>query len=419
MRTGLVIAISLVMAAIVALVVSLLTPPSTVRIATGIKDGGYWQVGRKYNRLLKRDDIYVQSIETKGSIENIEKLIAGEVDVAIVQGGLEIDQDNGLQSLGAVFLEPIAVFRNTSFPLDPNPGEWSGVRLAAGPEGSGTRAAAQALIDAAGLEEAGIVLVPAGGSEALVALREGRADAMLIVAPLSAPYFTEAVFDPSLEFVPMSLVEALALRLPDARSSIVPAGALTLDPPRPAEEVKYLALTASLIARSDLHPALVNRIVTAARKLHGTRDILHGSREFPSTDSPPVPMNEQASQLIDSGPNMLHDFLPYWIAAQFGRFLLIVLPILFIAPPLLRAIPAAYIWFQKRRIWNHYHSISEIENSLADSQTIEDIEAISRNLDEVKDSLANLKVPLAYRQAAYDARLHIDMIRQEIKQRLD
>ncbi|MEM6889111.1 MAG: TAXI family TRAP transporter solute-binding subunit [Pseudomonadota bacterium] len=394
-----------------------LKPPETVRFATGIDGGGYWQIGQRYRFALARDDIDVTLVETAGSIENIEKLIAGDVDVALVQGGIAIAEENGLQSLGAIFLEPISIFHSRQVSFAANPGEWNDVKLAAGPEGSGTRAAARALIKAAELSGAGIELLPIGGMDALAALRTGEANAVMFVSPLGTSYLTEAIQNPEFLHVPLSLVEALALKLPGARATAIPAGALTIFPPQPAEEIKFLSLRASLVAREGLHPAVVDRFVQAAIRLHSDRDVLHGFREYPSAESPPVPLNEAARQLILSGPNMLHGLFPYWIAAQFGRVLLLILPLLFILPPIMRALPAVYVWFQKRRIWRHYQRISAFETELAEASSQEEITQISEKIDQLDKSLAELKLPLAYRQGAYEARVHIGLIRQEIARR--
>jgi TRAP-type uncharacterized transport system substrate-binding protein len=396
-----------------------LKPPDQIRMAAGIQDGGYWRIAEYYQAKLAQDGVYVELVETAGSIENIDKVTSGHVDVALVQGGLDISQQIGLQSLGGVFLEPIVIFRSSSNQLDNNPGNWRDIRLAAGPEGSGTRAATQALISAAGLQNAGIELLEFGGDEAVNAVRNGDADAMLFVAPLAAPYLMEAIFDPKLIFVPLSFVDALASKLSGASAVTIPAGAIALSPPRPPEAVKILALRASLIASTNLHPALVDRFVKAATELHGDRDILHGYREYPSVTSPPVPMSATVQELIISGPSFLHDFLPYWIAAQFGRVLLVVLPLLLIALPILRAIPSAYVWFQNRRIWNHYQRIAVLELELSNASTREEVNAVKKQLDELDTDLANLNLPLAYRQGAYDVRLHVDLIRQEILRRSD
>ncbi len=416
MRLILAVLLPILFVGLIAFLIYGLKPPNSIRLAAGIDGGGYWQIGQLYKAELARDGIRVDLVQTEGSIENLQKLVDGDVDVAFVQGGIDIPQDDGLESLGAIFLEPLVVFRSNSSVIDPNPGEWTGLRLAAGTAESGTRAAAIDLIEAAELQGVGLTLVDAGGAEAIEALHANEADAALFVAPLDAPYLRDAIFDPDIVFVPMALVDALALKFPGAQSVTIPAGSITLDPPRPPQDVKILALRASMIATADLHPAAADRLANAALKIHADRNILQEAREYPNATSPPVPMNEVAGELITSGSNILHDIFPYWIAAQFGRVLLLLLPLLFLAP-LLRIIPSGYVWFQRRRVWRFYQEIVTLETELGRAHTPEEIDEVAKNVEEVDMSLASLKLPLAYRQAAYDARLHIDLIRQEIMRR--
>lgn len=75
------------------------------------------------------------------------------------------------------------------------------------------------------------------------------------------------------------------------------------------------------------------------------------------------------------------------------------------------------MWFQKRRVWRFYQRIAALEEELGKAQTSTEVEEVAKNIEEVDTALANLNLPLAYRQGAYDARLHIDLIRQEIARR--
>ncbi|MEX0338980.1 MAG: TAXI family TRAP transporter solute-binding subunit [Arenibacterium sp.] len=393
-----------------------LTPPESIRLATGPKDGGYWQVGTHYRSKLAQDNISVELVETAGSVENLQMLIDGEVDVAFVQGGIPLPRGHDLESLGALFPEPLVIFRHASAQVGRYPGDWKALRLAAGEVGSGTRAAAQALIEAAGLQDSGLILQEIGGFDAIDALRTGKADAALFVSPLDAPYLKEAIIDPELELVKMALIEALSFRFASGHSALVPAGSISLAPPQPEQDIKILTLTASMIAKSELHPAVIDRLVHTANKLHRDRGVLQAAKEFPNSNSPPAPINDVAWHMINSGPNILHDIFPFWVAAQFGRVLLFLLPLLFLAP-MLRVVPAGYVWFQNRRVWRHYQRIAALEAAIENAVTIDEIEAVARKLDEVAVVLANLNLPLAYRQKAYDARLHIDLISQEIERR--
>ena len=211
----------------------------------------------------------------------------------------------------------------------------------------------------------------------------------------------------------MALVDALSYSFASANSVVIPAGSTTLAPPRPAQDIKILTLTASIIAPGDLHPAVVDRIAHNANKIHEDRTVLRRAQEFPNTNSPPAPVNDVAWHMINSGPNILHEVFPFWIAAQFGRVLLFVLPLIFLAPSL-RLFPALYVWFQNRRVWRHYQRIAALDTAIEDATRAKEVETVARELEELEVTLANMKLPLAYRQKAYDARLHIDLINQKI-----
>jgi hypothetical protein len=61
-------------------------PPKQIRIATGSANGGYDRGGQALRDALARDGIEVLLRQSAGSLENLELLQAGEVDVAFVQG---------------------------------------------------------------------------------------------------------------------------------------------------------------------------------------------------------------------------------------------------------------------------------------------------------------------------------------------
>ena len=70
------------------------TFPRQIRIATGVPEGLYHKVGSTIRESLeKRISSSIEVLGTEGSEQNFEKLVAGEVDLAIIQGG---SYDNNL-----------------------------------------------------------------------------------------------------------------------------------------------------------------------------------------------------------------------------------------------------------------------------------------------------------------------------------
>lgn len=414
LRYGLILMlVGLVLAVVIA--VMWLQPPRTMTLAAGGVDGAYYRIAQGYRAALARDGIALDIVETAGSADNAARLAAGQVDAAIVQGGVPVPSD-AVEAIGKVFYEPMLFLSGRAGAPPANPARWRGLRINTGPEGSGTAVAWADFARAVGIPEQDNTLLSLPYFEAVRALAAGDLDIALFVAPLDAPYLVEAYRSPGVTVISLSNVEALSRRLVYARTVDVPAGAISLWPPVPAEPRREIALEARLAMAADLHPALVNRLTMAAIAQHQSRDMITDQGNFPSVEDVGMRVNNAARQLILNGPSVWHDWLPYWIASQVHRLVLLVLPLLFVVVPLLRALPALYSWLMSRRVWKHYPEIREIEENLSQDLSPDQLRDLDARLAELDERLSRLGLPAAYRQAAYHARLHIELVRNRIRQ---
>jgi TRAP-type uncharacterized transport system substrate-binding protein len=392
-----------------------LAPPDRVVFAAGAAGGGYSQLADRYRAILARDGIEMTVLGTEGSVENADLLQRGAADAGLLQGGIPVEGD--LETLGAIFLEPVFVFLRADIPVPRNPAGWDGLAVAAGTEGSGTRAAVRSFLAAVGSDAPDLRLVALGGAAAAEAVIAGEVDAAVFVAPIDAPYLDPLFDAPEVELAELDHLVTLSRRLPDSHVVTLPSGAFSLEPPNPERSIRMLTLAANLVARRDLHPALVDRLVAAAVEIHGDQDILSRQGEFPTMTLATLPQDPYARGLIEDGASPLSRFLPYWVVAQISRFAILLLPILFILVPLLRALPAVYVWRQRRRVFRHYAAIRAIDQQVGQVSDAEDLDALAERLDRIEGDIAGLNLPLPYREYAYTARLHIDLIRKRIIER--
>src|SRR5204863_9051722 len=63
------------------------SPPRKIVMAAGQGDGMYTEHAQNYQARLNRIGLEVTVVETHGALDNLERLLRGEVDVAFVQGG--------------------------------------------------------------------------------------------------------------------------------------------------------------------------------------------------------------------------------------------------------------------------------------------------------------------------------------------
>src|SRR5207248_3081257 len=96
-------------------------PPKKIVIASGGRNGAYYQFAQKYADALKKEGVAVEVRESAGSVENLHLLQddSSGVAVAIVQSGVASAEDRDhLDALGSFYREPLWVFYCGVKPLD-------------------------------------------------------------------------------------------------------------------------------------------------------------------------------------------------------------------------------------------------------------------------------------------------------------
>ncbi|MEM1316529.1 MAG: TAXI family TRAP transporter solute-binding subunit [Pseudomonadota bacterium] len=423
MRVRIALGLAVILAALGAIVAlgRDLPPPRTVSFAAGAEGGGYWRIAQRYRAALARDGIEVALIETAGSVENARLIAEGTADVGLLQGGVAALQGEDVvatEALASIFLEPILLFARREARPPANPGRWRNLRIAAGGDGSGTRAAWRAFARAAGLAPSDNVISELGGEAAAEALLAGEVDVVFYVAPLEAPYLALLHQAEAAQALTLDLAPAISRRLDQSRLLTLPAGSVSLDPVIPARDAPILAMVARLAAADGLHPALVNRFVLAARRIHGGRSLISDEGDFPSVEDASLPIGDQARQLIADGPSPLASFLPWWIAAQINRVLLLIVPIAVLAIPVAQAAPALYAWRMRSRVYRHYDRIRELDEEAAGTTDPARLQGIYDELRRIDGTIAALNLPVTYRDYAYTARVHVDLVRKRVARRL-
>src|SRR5690606_17547719 len=163
-------------------------PPMQARLATGGPSGGYHAFGLRLQAELAREGFELRLVNSKGSVDNLDKLRAGEVELALVQSGqelsLEADQRAELYGLGVMFQEPVWLFARQDLRFT-RLAELAGQRVAIGSPNSGTRSVTDALLGANGID---LNNLPArwqeyGGGRAARELQAGNLDVAFFIGP--------------------------------------------------------------------------------------------------------------------------------------------------------------------------------------------------------------------------------------------
>ena len=397
-------------------------PPRQITLATGAPDGAYHRYGERLRDILARDGVTVKLVGSSGSLANLAQLgpspASGvRADLAFVQSGVGAPAEQPyLVALASLYYEPLWVFVRGAPP--PRLTGLAGRRLAVGPEGSGTRELALTLLAANGIadgDSAGTRLLPLAGSDAAEALKRGEIDALFRVTAMNGPSLLDLLRTPDVALLSFDRAGAYVRRHRFLSSLSLPAGVLDLADNIPDHDVTLISPMASLVARDDMHPALVDLVLSASSEIFGAGGVFEEPGQFPSPRYVEFPLSPDAKRYFESGLRFLHRFLPFWAATIVGQLLVLILPLIAIVIPLVRIGPPLYRWRIRHRIVRWYRDLRRIEHALVLSGLDGDTagrEQATAELDALQAQVAEISVPTGYADQLYHLRLHIGFVRQ-------
>jgi len=389
-------------------------PPSRIRMISGPDGSSYRTMADRYQSILGRSGIKVEVIRSRGSLDNIERLAdpASQVDVGFVQGGLaEGINISHLVSLGSLFPQPLIVYYRHPEPVEVI-AQLRGKRLAIGPEGSGTRALALAILKANDVDASSAVLLDLGSEQAAAALEAGTVDGVFLAGDSATREVMRRMREaPGVAMMSFRQAEGYVRRLRFLSSLTLPEGAIDLGRDYPPRTVQLVGPTVELIARHDLHPAISDLLIRAAREVHGGPGWFRKAGDYPVPLAREFPISTDAERYYKAGGHFLYEHLPFWLASLVDRLLVVVIPLLVVLVPSTRLAPAIYRWRVRSRIYRWYGALMAIEGGINGNPSPEQREELHRQLDEIQQAVNQIRTPLAFADQLYLLRSHVAMVR--------
>lgn len=390
-------------------------PPSTITISSGPDGSAFRSVAEKYRKILARNGIKLEILASDGSLENLNRLTDtnSRVDVGFVQGGVAAGNDiNNVASLGSVFYEPLTIVYHSRKPLQ-RLSEFKGKRIAIGPEGSGTRFLALALLKANEIEPGGsTTLFDLAGEEATQALLKHEIDAAFLMGDSAAPKtIRQMMHAKRIRLFDFPQAEAYVRRFRYLSKLELPPGSFDLGENLPPKPLVMLAPTVELVARTDLHPALSDLLIEAAKEVHSRATLMQHAGEFPAPLQHEYPISDDATRYYKSGKSFAYSHLPFWLASLEDRILVMLVPIIIVLIPGLRLVPTLYGWRIRRRIYRRYGELMALERAALAPVPSEDRAALLARLNEIEKSVISGKIPGSFADETYVLRQHINFVR--------
>ncbi|NNJ93523.1 MAG: TAXI family TRAP transporter solute-binding subunit [Halobacteria archaeon] len=394
-------------------------PPRSLVIATGDADGAYYLFARRYRELLAENGIELEVRTTAGSIENLELLQNGSVDLAFVQGGTGAAMDTDtLTSLGSLYYEPLWIFYRGEQTLD-RLGELQGKRIAIGEHGSGTHAIASLLLADNFIDTETGNIQSIGGATALQALQQGQIDALFLVAAPAAPLVQQLLYAQDVQLMSFARASAYTRMHPFLSAVTLPEGVIDLQANIPPRDTVLLAATANLVTQENFHHALISLLLQAARDTHDRGDLFSRPGNFPNNNNLEFRLNDDARRFYRHGPPFLQRYLPFGAASLIDRLKVMLVPLLTLLLPLVKIMPPAYRWRVRKKIYRWYGELQELDNETQAQHGEQRVEVLLQTLDKLEEEVRKVTVPLSYADELYELRLHIGLVRNRLQDNRD
>ena len=391
-------------------------PPRRIAIGAGSPEDATFTYGKAYQEILAKDGVTLEVRTTAGSAENIKLLEAdsGGVDVAFVQGGMApLAKTKNLVTLGSLYFEPLWIFHKKDLKLNRLP-DLQGLRVAVGPEGSGTRVLAMQLLGRNGISEKNTQILPYGHEKAADLLLSGEIDVAIFVSTHRTPYVLRLIDSKSVRLMGLERVEAYAILYHYLYILKVPEGVTDLKNNIPSRDLNLVAPTTQLVARKDLHPALISLLLQAAEEVHETGSEFERQGQFPSPEYLEFELSEEAERFYKSGPPFLQRYLPFWLANFITRMRIMLLPLIVLLLPFFKLAPSLYRWRMRSRIYSWYSQLQAFEIRGHREEIAANLDQYLTELDRIEKRVASVSVPPGYSEELYHLRSHIEMLRRNL-----
>ncbi|WP_293780781.1 TAXI family TRAP transporter solute-binding subunit [uncultured Oxalicibacterium sp.] len=397
------------------------TPPRQVTFSTGQENSAYEQFGKRYKEILKRYGIDVTLQPSLGSQENLRRLNDPDsgTDIAFVQSGStehDAAERAGLVSLGSLFTEPVWLFFREKRPFAELK-DLKGRKVNVGPEGTGVPRLFKALLSVNGIEPEQVHFSELEDTPATVALLNGRIDALVFSSAPDSLLVQMLLQTPGIKLFDFSQAEAYSRRLPYLTNVTLPRGIVDLGKNLPTHDYHLVAPTATLVARENLHPALVDLFAQAATTVHGGAGWFSKQGEFPNARYTEIPVVAEAEKFYREGPPFLQRYMPFWLANFMERMWVVIVALGALFLPLSRILPPLYVWKVRSRVYRWYAQLRSIEQAIEEvpQQDREEVyPAQLRRLAQLEERVNQIVIPLSFADELYRLRSNINLVRKRI-----
>jgi TRAP transporter TAXI family solute receptor len=202
-------------------------------------------------------DLRINVEPSSGSVESMQLLELGNVDLAMVQA--DTDASDNARLVSVLYHDLFQLFVRNDADIEDISG-LLGKRIAIAKQTSGQYASFWALMQHYGIDKNNITALSMGQEEADEAFVQGKVDAVFRIAPPGATSIKELNEKVPIKLLAISQAKAIRLTEPSLQAGIIPQGSYRGFPAVPITDIPTVASDRLLIARNTASAEIVKKI---------------------------------------------------------------------------------------------------------------------------------------------------------------
>lgn len=385
---------------------------NSLSIATGPIGSDSYAYALAYQGLLEKEGITLDIIDTKGSLDSVDKLQSKKVDIAFVHSGLLINQrEYNLESLGSIYYEPLWIFyKNKGYSVNYLI-EATNNKVAISTSNDSTLALIKQLSIANGLLE-NINPLYITDNEAQEKFLNNEIDFFITLGSENNPNITSLLNDPQIELMNLKRIQAYIQKFEYLKDLKIYEGSLNLYRNIPSQDINILSTTQNLVVNSGLPGELIRIFLKKVQTIHSEKTFFQTQNEFINMNAVDTMMNDDARLYILNGDSWLEKIFPYWIASNIDRLKLFLIPLIWLIIPLVKSIIPLYIFTMRSKIFKWYKRLDMLNHKIEKQNNKKELQ---QELEVLKNEIMRkTDVPLSYKGEYYNLLIHIELLQKKI-----
>lgn len=292
-------------------------PPESVTVITGPAQSTLHQYAESYRKALITVSSEAMVLPIQETLNIPREVNDSKNSQTIGFGFVNHDTRNyqNVMSLGVVATEPLLVFVRRGKEEIQDLGDLKGRKVILPPEGSAAAKAALTIMGLHGITPGDISLEHRPLAELGLALQRLEADAGFVMLGSDHPLVESLLSLSDFKLLDLPLHEAIARRVDYLVPMTLPAGAVNLGAKIPVTDIRLVGAPVDLIVHKDLHPALVQTMLSALPETHGGESLDARRGTYPTIQGSHWPVHPAAAEHAREGTPWMYERLYPWLAA--------------------------------------------------------------------------------------------------------